>query len=168
MLTFDTYKAVKALREAGFDDAQAEAVTEQISVAIDESVATKDDVGKAQAELKTEVTELRTELKTDVAELRAELGQVRTELKADVAELRAELGQVRTELGQVRTELKADVAELRTELGQVRTELKADVAELRAESRSDMEKLELRMTNKLYAAVAGGAGLIKALDFLFG
>ena len=50
----------------------------------------------------------------------------------------------------------------------MRTELKADVAELRAESRSDMEKLELRMTNKLYAAVAGGAGLIKALDFLFG
>ena len=75
---------------------------------------------------------------------------MRTELKADVAELRTELGQVRTELGQVRTELKADVAELR------------------AESRSDMEKLELRMTNKLYAAVAGGAGLIKALDFLFG
>ena len=168
MLTFDTYKAVKALREAGFDDAQAEAVTEQISVAIDESVATKDDLGKAQVELKTEVAELRTELgqvrtelKADVAELRAELGQVRTELKADVAELR-------TELGQVRTELKADVAELRAELGQVRAELKADVAELRAESRSDMEKLELRMTNKLYAAVAGGAGLIKALDFLFG
>lgn len=132
MLTFDTYKAVKALRDAGFDDAQAEAVTEQISVAIDESVATKDDAGKAQVELRAEVTELRTEL------------------------------------GQVRTELKADVAELRAELGQVRTELKADEAKSRAESRSDMEKLELRMTNKLYAAVAGGAGLIKALDFLFG
>ena len=157
MLTFDTYKAVKALREAGFDDAQAEAVTEQISVAIDESVATKDDVGKAQVEFKTEITELRTEL-----------GQVRTELKADVAELRTELGQVRTELKADVAELRAELGQVRTELGQVRTELKADVAELRAESRSDMEKLELRMTNKLYAAVAGGAGLIKALDFLFG
>ena len=34
--------------------------------------------------------------------------------------------------------------------------------------RSDMEKLELRMTIKMYAAVAAGVGLIKALDFLLG
>ena len=80
-LAFDTLKAVKALRTAGFDDTQAEAVTEQISVAVGENVAAKNDV---------------------------------------------------------------------------------------AIVRSDMEKLELRMTVKLYAAVAGGAGLIKVLDFLIG
>lgn len=34
--------------------------------------------------------------------------------------------------------------------------------------RSDLEKLEPRMTIKMYAAVAGGVGLIKALDFLIG
>ena len=34
--------------------------------------------------------------------------------------------------------------------------------------RSDLEKLELRMTIKMYAAVAGGVGLFKALDFLIG
>ena len=80
-LAFDTLKAAKALRAAGFDDAQAEAVTEQISVAVGENVATKNDVALV---------------------------------------------------------------------------------------RSDMEKLELRMTIKMYAAVAGGVGLIKALDFLLG
>jgi hypothetical protein len=80
-LAFDTYKAVKALRAAGFDDAQAEAVTEQISAAIGENVATKSDIALV---------------------------------------------------------------------------------------RSDMEKLELRITIKVYAAVAAGAGLIKALDFLIG
>ena len=80
-LAFDTLKAAKALRAAGFDDAQAEAVTEQISVAVGENAATKNDVALV---------------------------------------------------------------------------------------RSDMEKLELRMTIKMYAAVAGGVGLIKALDFLIG
>ncbi len=80
-LAFDTLKAAKALRAAGFDDAQAEAVTEQISVAVGENAATKNDVALV---------------------------------------------------------------------------------------RSDMEKLELRMTIKTYAAVAGGVGLIKALDFLLG
>ena len=37
-LAFDTHKAVKALREAGFDDLQAEAVTEQISTVIGENL----------------------------------------------------------------------------------------------------------------------------------
>ena len=80
-LAFDTHRAVKALRNAGFDDAQAEAVTEQISAAIGENVATKGDIALVRA---------------------------------------------------------------------------------------DMEKLELRMTLKLYAAVAAGVGLVKALDFLIG
>ena len=41
---------------------------------------------------------------------------------------------------------------------------KSDIALVRA----DMEKLELRITLRVYAAVAAGVGLIKALDFLLG
>ena len=95
-LAFDTHKAVKALCDAGFDPSQAEAVTEQIGIAIGENFATKEDVAK------------------------------------------------------------------------VRDDLRAEIKSLRAEVRADMEKLELRMTNKLYAAVAAGVGLVKALDFLIG
>ena len=84
-LAFDTHKAVKALCDAGFDASQAEAVTEQIGIAIGGNLATKDDLSKVRDDL-----------------------------------------------------------------------------------RAEMEKLDLRMTNKLYAAVATGAGLVKALDFLIG
>ena len=80
-LAFDTHRAVKALRDAGFSDEQAEAVTDQISTAIGENAATKSDIALVRA---------------------------------------------------------------------------------------DMEKLELRITLKLYAAVAAGVGLVKALDFLVG
>ena len=41
MPVFDTHKAVKALHHAGFDCAQAEAVVEQINVAVNDNVATK-------------------------------------------------------------------------------------------------------------------------------
>ena len=44
MPVFDTHKAVKALCHAGFDDAQAEAVVEQINDAVNENVATKTDL----------------------------------------------------------------------------------------------------------------------------
>ncbi len=35
-------------------------------------------------------------------------------------------------------------------------------------TRGDLEKLELRVTLKVYAAVVAGVALIKALDFLIG
>ena len=45
---------------------------------------------------------------------------------------------------------------------------KTDLATVKADLTAQIEKLELRMTNKLYAAVVVGVGLIKALDFLIG
>ena len=61
-LAFDTHKAVKALKEAGFDDPQAEAVVATVGEAIGGSIATKADIA-----------ELRTTTKADIAELRAEM-----------------------------------------------------------------------------------------------
>ena len=58
MLAFDTHKAVKALKEAGFDDPQAEAVVATVGEAIGGSIATKADIA-----------ELRTTTKADIAEV---------------------------------------------------------------------------------------------------
>lgn len=61
-LAFDTHKAVKNLRETGFEEAQAEAVVATVGAAMNESVATKTDV----AELKARGDVLRAELKADM------------------------------------------------------------------------------------------------------
>ena len=91
MLAFDTHKAVKALKEAGFDDPQAEAVVATVGEAIGGSIATKADI----AEVRAEITELRTATKADMTELRAEMktdiAELRAEMKTDIAELRAEM-----------------------------------------------------------------------------
>ena len=63
-LAFDTHAAVKALKEVGFEEAQAEAVVTTVGDAMTENVATKADV-----------TELRTEMKHDIADLRAEMAE---------------------------------------------------------------------------------------------
>ena len=83
------------------------------------------------------------------------------EVHAEIGELRAEIGELRAEIGEVRTELRA-------EIGEVRTELRSEVGGLRAEVRADMKDLELRMTVKLYSALALVVAGIKALDFLIG
>ena len=50
-VTFDTHKAVKALKSSGFDEKQAEAVVETIDEAVNETVATKSDLALLGAEL---------------------------------------------------------------------------------------------------------------------
>lgn len=63
MPLFDTHKAVKALSHAGFDDAQAEAVVEQIHEAVNENVATKSDFERFVAKLDLERFATKEDLK---------------------------------------------------------------------------------------------------------
>ena len=63
---FDTYAAAKTLREAGFDERQAEAAVAMVRDAVTEGVATKADLDKG-------LGALRAELKTDMADLETRL-----------------------------------------------------------------------------------------------
>ena len=94
-LAFDTHKAVKALKEAGFDDSKAEAVVATVGDAIGGNIATKADIAELHATTKADITELRIATKADIAELRiatkADIAELRIATKADIAELRAEM-----------------------------------------------------------------------------
>ena len=72
-LAFDTYKAVKALREAGADEALAEAVVATVGDAIGGNVATKADLAEVKAELKSDIAVVKADLRSDIAELEARL-----------------------------------------------------------------------------------------------
>lgn len=83
VVAFDTHKFVKRLREAGFTEPQAEAVTQAVQEAasIDlTALATKQDL----AEVQRDIAELRQSSKSDVRE--AEL-----RLEAKIAETKADL-----------------------------------------------------------------------------
>ena len=61
---FDTHKAVKALKVAGFSDPQAEAVVETVGTAMGESLATKTDLEMALQPLMTKADDLDTARKS--------------------------------------------------------------------------------------------------------
>ena len=50
-VTFNTHEAVKALKGAGFDEKQAESVVETIDQAVNETVATKTDLGNLETRI---------------------------------------------------------------------------------------------------------------------
>ena len=60
--TFDTYAAAKTLREAGFDERQAEAAVTMVRDAMTESVATKSDLAAAVADLKADMLKLKADM----------------------------------------------------------------------------------------------------------
>ena len=92
-LMFDTHKAVKALKEAGFDDSQAEAVAATVGDAIGENVATKADIETVKADIETVKADI-VAVKGDIGELRTDFSGLRTEfagLRIEFAEFKAEI-----------------------------------------------------------------------------
>ena len=151
-LTFDTLKASKDLRAAGFDELQAEALVATVGEALVGNVATKSDI----AELRNESELMRAELKGDIAELRSEFNDFRAEYKGEMAEFRAEYK------GEI-AELRGEVAELRGEIVGIRSYTDVAISEVR----EDMRALELRMTLRLGGIVVASVGLgVAAMQLL--
>ena len=89
-LAFDTHATIKSLTGAGFDEAQAEAITNAVSDAVSEGVASKADI--ARLEDKIDGVESRLDRRIDGVENRLDGVESRLEGRIDrvAAELRAD------------------------------------------------------------------------------
>lgn len=90
-LQFDTLKAVKSLKEAGFDQDQAEAVVTTVGGALESNVATRQDVEKTELSLRGEIAEKTGELRGEMSDLRGEIAELRGEVRSEIANLKAEI-----------------------------------------------------------------------------
>lgn len=78
-LTFDTLKLVKKLKESGFNDIQAEALTDIFKESSQErleSLATKDDLSRLETTLKRDMKELELKLTGEITLLKWMMGFV--------------------------------------------------------------------------------------------
>ncbi|WP_419738584.1 hypothetical protein [Ruegeria sp.] len=108
-LQIDTLAFSKRLKEAGADEALADAIVEGLTAADTSELATKADLAEVQAAMKADVAAVESALKADVA-------AVESALKADVAV-------VESKLAEVKNELKGDIAEVKIELAEVKAEI---------------------------------------------
>ena len=91
-MAIDTLKIAKRLREAGFTEPQAEAVTAAVQEGTeDKNLATKSDLAGLGVQLRAEIAELRAELRTEIAELRSELRQSELRLEAKIEAVKGEI-----------------------------------------------------------------------------
>ena len=120
--TFDTLKAAKSLEEAGFGQAQAEAVVDTVTSVVHHGT----ELFARDLVTKDQFAETASRLHGDFVELRGEFAQ----LKGDFVELRGEFA-----------ELKGDFVELRGEFAELRGEMHAGFAQLRAEFALEIKNL---------------------------
>ncbi|MBC6406480.1 MAG: DUF1640 domain-containing protein [Rhodospirillales bacterium] len=160
-VAFDTHAAVKRLRQAGFDEGQAEALSETLQGAVvGGGLAAKADLAGLATEaglagVKSELGEMKASLAS-----KAELGEVKLgEVKAELGEVKAELGEVKAELGEVKAELanlasKAELGEVRASLANLAT--KAELAEVKIELKTELTqvKSDLVWLKRLGALIA--------------
>ena len=166
---FDTYAAAKALRNAGFDEPQAEAAVAMVRDAVSEGVATGEDAARLEskidagiAETKTDVTRLEGKVDAGLAETRADGARFESKVDARFAEVKAEIAEVKAEIAEVKgglAKVKADVAEVKAGL----TEVKTDVARLDGKIESEVGRLEARLTVRMYSGLIATAAVVVAL-----
>jgi len=87
-MAIDTLKVAKRLREAGFTEPQAEAVT----------AAVQEGTEGADLATKADIAELRTELKAEIADLRSELRQGELRLEAKIEAVRSDIAAVKADI----------------------------------------------------------------------
>ena len=123
MLVFmlDTHAVARSLTDAEFTQAQADAITNAVRQAVEQSDHVTSDQFKAGlAEVQTQIANLGKRLSTEIAEQRAEIAEMRAEQRTEIAEMRAEM---RAEIAETRAEQRTEIAAVRTEIANLETRL---------------------------------------------
>ena len=113
VITFDTHRYIKHLTEAGFTEQQAEVLAEEQVLLLNENFATRENLDKVDAGLKTALARVE-------AELKAELARVEAGLKENIARVEAEL---KENIAEVRAELTENIAKMEVKIAQSKDEL---------------------------------------------
>ena len=107
--SFDALKFSKTLQSSGIPEgqanAQAEAIKNVFSEAINNQVATKTDIYSLKDEINV-VKEDIADIKTDIANVKTEITSVRSELKEDIANVKTDIEKVNAKIDLVTSTLE--------------------------------------------------------------
>ena len=164
---FNTIAEVQRLRDAGFAQAQAEAITLSIHSGVTGGVATKADIEVQSAETRAEIAEVRTEIAALDKKIEVQGATLEAKIDKQGATLEAKIDKQGATL-----EAKIDKqgATLEAKIDKQGGELRTEVATVRGEIESLRTLIATGQVNQLRwmigLAVGATGALIAALRFL--
>ena len=84
---FDTYAAAKALRNAGFDEPQAEAAVAMVRDAVSEGVATGEDAARLEGKVESETARLEDKVDAGLAEVKTDVARIEGRVESEIGRL---------------------------------------------------------------------------------
>ena len=160
-VAFDTLKAATRLQKAGFGETQARVLVSTFAEAMVENLATKDDIADLRGGLgtKEEIAKLAT--REEIAKLATEEEIAKLATKEEIAKL-ATKEDLATLRGEVATKEELANVATKEELAILRGEMKQTAANLRTE----ISKVQERLTVRLGGAIAAAVAVLVAVDKL--
>ncbi|MEI7610473.1 MAG: hypothetical protein WCJ64_24090 [Rhodospirillaceae bacterium] len=166
-VAFDTYRIVKRLKEAGFDEKQAEAVTSAIqeSTAVDLShVVTVEHFDQRINEVFGHVKEVETQLKSSISALENRLDSSVAGLEGKIA---SSVAGLEGKISALENRLESSVAGLEGKISALENRLESSVAGLETKIASSEARLEGKIASseaRLEAKIAESkADILKAV-----
>ena len=164
---FDTYAAARALRDAGFDEPQAEAAVNMVRDAISEGAATGEDAARLEgkvdtgiADVKADIARLEGKVESDAARLEGKVESEVADVKADIARLE---GKVESDAARLEGKVESEVARLEgkveSEVARLEGKVESDIADVKA----DIRGLETRLTVRMYGGLIATAAVVTTL-----
>ena len=164
---FDTYAAARALRDAGFDEPQAEAAVNMVRDAISEGAATGEDAARLEskvdtgiADVKADIARLEGKVDTGMAEVKADMARLEGKVESDAARLE---GKVESEVARLEGKVESEVARLEgkveSEVARLEGKVESDIAGVKA----DIRGLETRLTVRMYGGLIATAAVVTTL-----
>ena len=153
MVAFDTLKASRRLRDAGFEEKQANALVNAFAEDIGANLATKDDLILLRKDMAGEFVAVRKDMASEFAAVRQEMASESAAIRQEMA---SEFTAVRQEMASEFAAVRQDIEALRKEMAlrEERTNERMNAMEERMNARSD------RQATRFTLIVAGFAGLI--------
>ncbi len=89
---FDTHKFVRKLKSVGFNDPQAEALTEAVQESyVSAELATKADLREYESAIRNDLEKLETNLRYEIHDLRKDMNVLRTDIDVKIEMLRKDI-----------------------------------------------------------------------------
>ena len=145
MVAFDTLKASRRLRDAGFEEKQADALVNAFAEDIGANLATKDDIILLRKDMTGEIAALRKDMTGEIA-------AVRKDMTGEIAAVRKDMT---GEIAAVRKDMTGEIAAVRQEMASGFESLRKDVA-------TEVALLEQRMKIRLLLTVGGATTVLLA------
>ena len=118
---FDTHAFVKRLTRAGMDEQQAEALVECQTQLINDSLATRQDIGEVKLDIEGVKRDIE-KVKLDIEELKRDIQEVKLdieEVKRDIEEVKLDIQAVKKDIAALKTDMQKMELRLTLRLGSV-------------------------------------------------